>query len=115
VLPYRDGFVVAPFEEMTTDLGAVIRRVNQRFGTSFGVFDNNAESEAAVFERIEARNLQRFGVGSSEGQRSLARPTKEREARKVALCSAYEAPALASLRARAERVYRSLVPTTSEP
>jgi hypothetical protein len=115
VLPYRDGFVVAPFEEMTTDLGAVIRRVNQRFGTSFGVFDNDAGSEAAVFARIEARNLQRFGVGSSEGQRSLARPTAERDARKEALRSAYEAPALASLRARAERVYRSLVPTTSGP
>jgi hypothetical protein len=113
VLPYRDGLVVTPFEEMTTDLGSVIRRVNQRFGTDFGVFENNPESEAAVFDRIEARNRRRFGVGSPEGERSLARPTAEREARKQVLRAAYEAPGLTSLRARAERVYRSLVPATT--
>jgi hypothetical protein len=113
VLPYRDGFVVTPFEEMTTDLGAVIRRVNVRFGTSFDVFENSPEAETAVFERIEARNRRRFGFGSLEGQRSLARPTAEREARKEALRATYEAPALASLRARAERVYGLLLPAAN--
>lgn len=109
VMPYRDGFVVTPFEEMTTDLGAVIRRVNHRFGTHFEIFENGPETETAVFERIDARNRRRFGLGSSEGQRSLARPTAEREARKEALRDLYEAPALASLRTHAERVYALLV------
>lgn len=110
LLPHREGFVVAPFEEMITNMGVVIQRINGRFGTSFGVFEHNPESETRVFERIEARNLRRFGVGTLEGERSLARPSLEREARKQTLRSAYEAPALARLRSRAERVYRSLVP-----
>ena len=33
--PARDGFVVAPFEPVVSDFGAVIDRVNERFGTSF--------------------------------------------------------------------------------
>jgi hypothetical protein len=111
LLPYRGGLVVTPFEEMTTDLGVVIERVNGRFGTTFGVFEHSPETETRVFERIEARNRRRFGVGTLEGERSLARPSEEREASKEALRAAYEAPALASLRSRAERVYRSLVPS----
>jgi hypothetical protein len=113
VLPYRDGLLVTPFEEMTRDLGAVITRVNERFGREFAAFQHDPEHEALVFERIEARNRQRFGVGTPEGERSLARPTAERESRKRAFLAAYEAPALASLRARADRVYRSLVPSTT--
>ena len=113
VVPYLDGLVVTPFEEMTSDLGGVIQRVNGRFGTAFGVFEHSPESESRVFERIEARNQRRFGIGTLEGERSLARPTEEREARKQALRATYEAPALASLRARAERVYRTLMPSTT--
>jgi acyl-CoA synthetase (AMP-forming)/AMP-acid ligase II len=92
----------------------VARRVNERFGCDFAVFQHDPEHEKIVFDRIEARNLQRFGVGTPEGERSLARPTAEREARKRALQTAYGAPALASLRVRAERVYRSLVPSTTD-
>jgi hypothetical protein len=115
LVPYRNGLVVAPFEEMTSDLGGVIQRINGRFGTAFGVFEHRPENETLVFERIEARNHRRFGIGTPEGERSLARPTEEREARKQALQAAYEAPALASLRTRAERAYRALVPSTTGP
>lgn len=114
LLPYRDGFVVTRFEEMTSDLGAAIRRVNLRFGMDFAVFEHGPETEAHVFDTIEARNRRRFGVGTAEGERSLARPTAEREARKRSLRAAYEAPSLAPLRARADRVYRSLVPSRTE-
>lgn len=33
LLPYRDEFVVGRFGDVTSDLGRVIRRVNDRFGT----------------------------------------------------------------------------------
>ena len=35
LMPHHYGFVVAAFPEVTTDFGAVIRRVNMRFGSSF--------------------------------------------------------------------------------
>ncbi len=40
ILPYRAGFVTALFQEVTTDFGSVIRRVNARFGTSFVPFEH---------------------------------------------------------------------------
>ena len=44
VLPHKDQFVVAPFEEVITDFGAIIRRVNEKFGTDFGVFEHTDEN-----------------------------------------------------------------------
>lgn len=38
--PYRGGFVVADFPEVVEGgLGSVIRRLNERFGTSFSEFE----------------------------------------------------------------------------
>ena len=42
--PYRSRYVVADFEEVTSDFGAVIRRVNDRFGTSYAVFEHTDEN-----------------------------------------------------------------------
>lgn len=110
ILPYRDRFVVAPFEQITNDLGAAIRAVNERFGTDFAEFETTEASTAGVLERIEARNQQRFGIGTDEGARSLARPTPEREALKSRLGAELDGPPLAPLRARSERLYGLLVP-----
>lgn len=114
ILPYRDQLVVTPFEEMTSDLGAAIQRVNRRFGTHFGIFESDPASEAVVFARIEARNAQRFTAGSQEGARSLARPTPEREARKRRLREQYDADRLLGLRTRADVLYRAMIPATAK-
>ena len=37
--PYADRFVVSPFSLTTKQLDVVIRAVNQRYGTNFGVFE----------------------------------------------------------------------------
>ena len=49
--PLRDGYVLAGFEETTRDFGAVIRRVNERFGTDFDVFDSTDENVKRIFAR----------------------------------------------------------------
>ena len=38
LMPYRDRFVIADFDEVTGDFAAVIRRLNERFDTSFAEF-----------------------------------------------------------------------------
>lgn len=115
ILPYRDRFVVASFEQVTTDLGSAIRAVNERFGTTFDEFEMTEASAEKVLDRIENRNRQRFGPGTPKGARSLARPTQEREALKRELGLALDDPAFASLRSRAERVYELLLATTDPP
>ena len=50
VVPYRDKFVVGRFEEVTTDFGEVIRRVNARFGTNFKPFEHTDKNPRKVFQ-----------------------------------------------------------------
>ena len=51
VLTARHGIVVAEFGRVTRDFGEIIRRVNQRFGTSFNEYRNTESSDADVFDR----------------------------------------------------------------
>jgi hypothetical protein len=135
----RDGFVIATFEEVTSDFGAVIRRVNQRFSTDFREFDHTEANVQAVFTLIEEReegppwqpSLNRFMSGFSsvdeylfatrayrgsptKGTRasvehSVGRPSATREAAKPVMLKRYHASSLSGLRTRAERAYRLFV------
>jgi hypothetical protein len=110
ILPFRHGFVAVSFADMTSDFGAVTERVNDAFGTSFGVFRHTPENEAAVFAEIERRNRSRWGDQMTpERARALARPTAERSALKQRLRTQLEVPELAGLRAQAEELHRTLV------
>ena len=53
VADYRDDFVVGSFEKVTSDYGAVIRRINARFGTEFSPFDHTEHNVGRVFDLIE--------------------------------------------------------------
>lgn len=53
LLPAADAMVVADFAEVTGDFGAVTRRVNARFGTSFPVFEQTGENARAIYSPDE--------------------------------------------------------------
>ncbi|TMK30813.1 MAG: hypothetical protein E6G61_05265 [Actinobacteria bacterium] len=55
ILPVRFDVVVAKFEEVTSDFGAVTRRLNERFATRFREFDHTTQNVEAVFALIEER------------------------------------------------------------
>jgi hypothetical protein len=110
ILPYREGFVVTSFDEMTRDFGAVVARANQRFGTSYVVWESSPENDRRILDRISQRNLDRFGAEESAAKsQSLARPTAAREALKERIRAEVESPKLAALRAQAEGLYTELV------
>jgi hypothetical protein len=106
LLPYRDGFVVGRFEEVTSDLGRVIRRVNDRFGTNFVPFEPTEANLAAVREEMDRWDANTYRHG---GQVDLGRgrPTQEKESRKAELLDRYRAPSISQLRGRAEHLYRA--------
>jgi hypothetical protein len=54
--PYADAVVIAPFEEVTRDFGALVDEVNRRWGTSFAPFKGSADEQRAVEELIERLN-----------------------------------------------------------
>lgn len=115
ILTHAHGIAVATFDEVTTDFGAVIQRVNTRFGTSFEEFEHSEPNQARVFQVIEERNKAKFGGRVGEGTvRSVARPSADREALKQRYRIELASPRLAGLRGRARRLYGMLVAPASD-
>jgi hypothetical protein len=133
LVPYRDRCMVVPFEDVTSDLGAVIARLNERYGTSFTPFQHTDENVRAVYALIDeragrpawapaihayvsghitmaeleaARNGHAAHVGTVPEHR-VARPSAERKARAAQVHELYQSPQLARLRERAENAYRA--------
>jgi hypothetical protein len=108
LVPYRRRFVVGGFPELTSDFGAVIRRVNRRFGTTFREFEHTEENVRACFEAID-RFWQQTGASADALERVVARPSELRNQVKDRLRDGYGARELSSLRTRAQRLYEALV------
>lgn len=129
LVPYRDGFVIADFEQVTKDFGEVIRNVNIRFGTEFAEFVPTEPNVRRCFELIRHRDsLSPILLGFESGlvtwdelcqelpaleRRSRSAgpaawiPSRERERAKAALREQWLRPHLSRLRQRAEHAYRT--------
>ncbi|HEX9123962.1 MAG TPA: hypothetical protein VF984_11520 [Actinomycetota bacterium] len=106
LLRHRSRFVVGTFVQVTEDFGSVTRRVNERFGTDFSVFEHTEENVRRCFEAIEGDYRKRLPEGEAL-EREVARPSEWRRARKEELRAAYRSPGAARLRRRAERVFEA--------
>ena len=133
LLPWRNRMVVAGFEEVTKDFGAVTRRVNDRFGTAFAEFEPTEQNTNRCFELIKLRGtlspvllgfesgtvtagdlspeialLTRRSQGAAAAGTAAAWvPSPDRDRSKAALREQWEQPALALLRDRAQWVYQA--------
>jgi hypothetical protein len=58
---YRDAYVLGLFEEVTEDFGQVIKRINDKFGTTFSLFRHDEENVSKVFADMEAYARKKFG------------------------------------------------------
>jgi hypothetical protein len=113
LLPHRDSFVVGLFPDVTSDFGAVMRRVNQRFGVQFREFEHTVENARACLEEIDAYWRDRLGPGKAL-EITVGRPSEVREEMKDALRPAYWAEELARARARAEMLYEAFALASRE-
>lgn len=82
ILPFARGYLVASFEEVTTDFGSVICRLNQRFGKDFVPFVHNEENVKRCFERIETLDATFRGTGRYE-ENTVSRPSTYRKKQKT--------------------------------
>ncbi|WP_273844799.1 hypothetical protein [Rubrobacter calidifluminis] len=114
VAGFRDSYVLGTFEEVTRDYGSVIERVNDRFDTSFGVFEHTGETVKDVFARIEeAHRAKRNSVLVEE---KVARPSATKAGLKAGLRKELARdPALEPLVERARAVYGELVSGRTVP
>ena len=113
LLELRDRVVVGPFPEVTTDFGAVIRRVNERFGTSFAPFEATPDNVALANTGIAAAWATREGPGLPVIGRSPERSGPD-EAREGLVRRLRSSP-LRSLRSRATDLHASFVTPPRRP
>ena len=107
IADYQHAFVLGLFEEITEDYGAVIERLNARFGTEFTPFDHTEENVDQVFRLIEESHKAKRGNRVVEEQ--IARPSTTKSALKAQLKERLYSPELEPLTARADAVYMALL------
>ncbi len=103
---YGDAYVLGTFDEVTEDFGRVIRRLNDRFGTSFSPFRHNERNVEAVLAHVERNSKRTFGDAHWENKAS--RPVAAREQTKRELEHELEGQETGRLLSRAEGVYERL-------
>ena len=101
--PLRDGFVIATFEQATTDVGAVIRRVNQRFGSAIPDFVHDEQSEGGAQNLMEVDH-ERYHASDPL---SAPWPTASRNTARRRLTTELSRPAFEILLARADSLYEA--------
>jgi hypothetical protein len=132
LLPYRTSFVVGEFNEVTNDFGAMVRRLNSHFGTSFKEFVHSEGNLRECFNLVRERptlwsTLLAFESGlvtldelrsawprrpqrpQGPVSRETWMPSTERERTKAALRERWRRQDLAKLRSAAEAAYREFV------
>lgn len=110
IQPYKDRVLATPLASVSSDFGAVVHAINDRFDTAFKEFDHTKENEAHIFELIEAQNLQKYG----EPTYWVALPTASRLEEKDARRRELDDPQLATLKEHAYDIYRALIPSPSQ-
>jgi hypothetical protein len=103
---YRDAYVLGRFDEVTENFGQVIRRINDKFGTTFAAFDHDERNVDEVFARVERNSKKRFGEASWENK--VSRPFASREKQKREVGYDLDSPKRRALISRAETVYERL-------
>jgi hypothetical protein len=110
---YRDAYVLGLFEEVTEDFGQVIRRLNDKFGTTFSLFRHDEENVSKLFAGMETQARKKYGEALWE--RKVQRPAAVRERVKNEIEYDLENPKRKKLIARAEAVYNRLTSPMLEP
>jgi len=103
---YRDAYVLGLFDEVTEDFGEVIRRINDKFGTTFSLFRHDQENVSKVFAGMEAHARKKYGETLWESK--VQRPSAVRERMKHEIEYDLENPSRKKLIAKAGAVYDRL-------
>jgi len=103
--PYAENCVMARFDQVTSDLGAVIRRVNGRFGTDFDEFPHTPENVEKVFDILRA--IARRRIPDRAGYDNIPDPQSDREAQRKKLLDQFDRLP-GRMRREADRLYERI-------
>ena len=103
--PHIDGVVVADFSLVTSDFGAVVDRVNEKFSRTFHRFVHSPENVNRCFDGMEHRMRAR---GKFDENR-VGRPSEAREQKKVKVREELQGPESEESLREAKNVYQWLL------
>lgn len=110
IKPYRMGYILAKFEDVTTNYGHVIEQVNQQFGTDFQIYRHTSEQKAKAFQLVE-RMHREYTNNNTIDESAVARPSKIRLETKRELLRNLDKNQLKVIREEAFSVYQELLST----
>lgn len=105
--PLRDEILLVDFCHATTDFGAVIDRLNARFGTAFDGFEHTPANVAEVFAAIDDKQLAVHG--RSRYREAVARPEPSRDDARAVLVGRLADPRNQALLQRARELHARLL------
>lgn len=106
LLPLLGSVVVAPYEVVISDFGAVVDEVNRRFGTTFRRYEHTPENENTIRWQTDWSGLV-HGDGKTVDEFAVGRPSALRAARKPAALEAVTSQRAAM--ADAEELYEAVL------
>jgi hypothetical protein len=112
LLPRRDGFVTATFEEVVGSFGDAIERINARFRTNFRPFEHTAANVARIEGEIERDYRSRERL-AARLEAAIPRPSQARREQAAEVRERVRRAVSPRVLARAHAAYRSLVPDPS--
>jgi hypothetical protein len=103
---YRQGFVLSQFEDIVSDFGNEIRKVNKKFGTAFLPFEHTEENVKQSFLLIE--KMHRESIGHDRiVETAIARPSSHRSELKKELKKSLQQQRIRDVLDEAEKFYLS--------
>ena len=108
IIAYKHGYVIATFDEITQDFDIVIKKINSRFGTRFRSFLHTEDNVKECFNLIEQMDVEDTGLKNVQ-ERTVARPSSEREQIKAELERKFENPKYRRMLDEAEKIYRQFI------
>ena len=86
----KNAFVIAEFNEVISNYGNVISRLNKRFNTQFSLFEHTKENIEKTFINVE--NMERDHAEVTLSESKFGRPSSERNLKKKELAKILENP-----------------------
>jgi hypothetical protein len=112
IYPYRKGYILAAFEDVTNNFRQVTEKINQRFATNFRLFEHTPENLEKCFQIIEQIEMNETGR-NRVSESTISRPSQEREIQKVELRKRLHEKRVQPLLERANTIYNDFI-TQSE-
>jgi len=107
ILPFRQHFLVAPFDIVTSNFGKIIFQLNQKYNTDYRIFEHTDENVAKAFKRLDT-----FEVSSGKGivdENRVARPSQSRANQASHLKSELLSPKYTKSLSMAQSLHKALI------